>query len=308
MKNTKRILIIKFGGLGDIFLSLRAIYSIVSHHRKKVVLLTENPYDQIFIKSKWFEEIVVIKRSLFYFYDKIQIKKKLDVNSFEFVYDLQTSKRSSSYLSIFFKLGIKTSGIGHYASFNHANTLRDNMHTIDRQKEQLEISSIKFLKKIDIAWLFESKRINFNSKIKYSLIVPGGSKKRTNKRIPYKVFNHIIHTLLEKKILPILIGSYDDIEICSSLEKIHPSIKNLCAKTNILDIAKLSKNSTVSIGNDTGPIHVIANGDMPTFVFFTKHSNPKLCAPVGKNVKIFNYKNNFEKFCNTIEKEINSFS
>ena len=53
---------------------------------------------------------------------------------------------------------------------------------------------------------------------------------------------------------------------------------------------------------------MLFKGNMPTFVFFTKYSDPKLCAPVGKNVKIFNYENNIEKFCNTIKKEINAFS
>lgn len=308
MKNTKRILIIKFGGLGDIFLSLRAIYSIISHHKRKVVLLTESPYHQIFRKSKWFEKIVVIKRSFFYFNDKIQIKKKLNIDSFDCVYDLQTSKRSSSYLSLFFKLGIKTSGIGKYASFNHTNIQRDKMHTLDRQKEQLEINSIKYLKKINIKWLVKSKKIDFNSGTRYSLIVPGGSKKRKNKRIPFEVFNQIIKILLGKKIIPILIGSSDDKEICSNLENMHPNVKNLCTKTDIFDIAKLSENSIMSLGNDTGPMHVIANGKMPTFVFFTKYSDPKLCAPIGKNVKIFNYENNVENFCNAIKKEINAFA
>ena len=46
--------------------------------------------------------IELIKRSSFYIFDKYQIKKKLSVNSFSNVYDLQTSKRSSSYLKIFY--------------------------------------------------------------------------------------------------------------------------------------------------------------------------------------------------------------
>ena len=80
------------------------------------------------------------------------------------------------------------------------------------------------------------------------------------------------------------------------MENIHPNVKNLCTNTDIFDIAKLSENSIISVGNDTGPMHVIANGNMPTFVFFTKYSDPKLCAPVGKNVKIFNYENNIPPF------------
>ena len=90
------------------------------------------------------------------------------------------------------------------------------------------------------------------------------------------------------------INLIDNIDL-SNLENIHPNVKNLCTKTDIFDIAKLSENSIISVGNDTGPMHVIANGNMPTFVFFTKYSDPKLCAPVGKNVKIFNYENNIEK-------------
>ena len=50
----KKILIIKFGGLGDIILSLNAIYSIIKKFKKKkILLLTEKPYELFFQKSKW---------------------------------------------------------------------------------------------------------------------------------------------------------------------------------------------------------------------------------------------------------------
>ena len=76
MKENK-ILIIKFGGLGDVVLSLDAMYSIKNNYKKsKLTLLTEKPYDDILEKSGWFDEIVLIKRSLFYFLDIFQIKKK----------------------------------------------------------------------------------------------------------------------------------------------------------------------------------------------------------------------------------------
>ena len=93
MKEDK-ILIIKFGGLGDVVLSLDAMYSIKNNFKKsKLTLLTEKPYDDILRKSGWFDKIVLIKRSLFYFLDIFQIKKKIDVTSLSKVFDLQTSKR-----------------------------------------------------------------------------------------------------------------------------------------------------------------------------------------------------------------------
>ena len=58
----EKILIIKFGGLGDIILSLDALFSIYSHHKnKKIVLLTEKPFKIIFSRLSFLSEIVTIK-------------------------------------------------------------------------------------------------------------------------------------------------------------------------------------------------------------------------------------------------------
>ena len=98
----EKILIIKFGGLGDIILSLDAIFSIFSHHRNnKIILLTEKPFVSILAKTGFFEEVLSINRSLFYFIDIKEIRKKTLSYNFSHVYDLQTSRRSSYYLKYF---------------------------------------------------------------------------------------------------------------------------------------------------------------------------------------------------------------
>ena len=78
--------------------------------------------------------------------------------SLDKVFDLQTSKRSSSYLRIFYKKGICTSGIGKYAKIRHDNPERDKMHTLDRQAEQLKLSKVSFKKSIDLNWLYPKKQ------------------------------------------------------------------------------------------------------------------------------------------------------
>ena len=72
-----KILIIKFGGVGDVMLSLDAMYSIFKKYNNGITLLTEKPFDSFLKQSRWFEEIVTIKRSLIYSYDLFQIKKKI---------------------------------------------------------------------------------------------------------------------------------------------------------------------------------------------------------------------------------------
>ena len=185
----KEILVIKFGGLGDVILSLSAMYSIFRKFNRKITLLTEEPFNSLLKKSNWFNEIQTIKRSMFYTYDIFQIKRKLKYEDFSEIFDLQTSRRSSYYLKLFKKSGGQTNGIGKYSTISHSNIKRDFMHTIERQKDQLSLSNIKFIKNPDLKWLYNQKS-KFKEK-KIALIVPGGSKSRLNKRIPLKIFFEI---------------------------------------------------------------------------------------------------------------------
>ena len=291
----KKILVIKFGGLGDIILSLNAIYSIFNHHNKcKMILLTEEPYDKLLGNSNLFKKIFTIRRSLFYFLDLLKIKNEIDPSEFDFVYDLQTSKRSSSYLKIFSKTNAITNGIGKYAKIPHLNKDRDKMHTLVRQKSQIKMSKVDYVSEFDMKWLFKSKfKI---PKTKYVIIVPGGSKKRLNKRIPAEIFLKITDFFLKSGFQILLIGSEDDAKVCNFIESFYPDVINCCNKTDFFDIGKLSLKSSLSIGNDTGPMHLISKGGKKTIVLFTKFSNPQLCKPVGKNVSTFIYSNDDDKF------------
>ena len=287
----KQILVIKFGGLGDVVLSFNAMYSIYKHFGKNISLLTEEPFDILLNKSKWFKEIFTIKRSKFYFYDIYKIKKKIDPACFSNVFDLQTSKRSSYYLKIFKDIDCNTSGIGKYSKTKHLNSNRDSMHTIERQKDQLSFSKVKFINRPNLSW-FYNKSNRFNILGEYALIVPGGSGKRLNKRIPIETFFEIVSLLINQNIKPILIGAKDDYHVCKKIEENFPEVQNLCLQTSYFDIASLATNSLFSVGNDTGPIHIISRANKKTMVFFTKNSNPDLCCPIGKFTEILTFDNN----------------
>ena len=286
----KKILIVKFGGLGDVILSLDAMYSIYKHFGNNISLLTEKPFDKLLKKSKWFKEILTIKRSKFYFYDVYKIKKKIDPFFFSNVFDLQTSNRSSYYLKIFKNFDCDTNGIGKYSKTQHLNANRNNLHTVERQKDQLSFSKVKYFRKPNLSWFYK-KSNKFNIFGKYALVVPGGSGKRLNKRIPIELFFEVVSLLIRKNIKPILIGAKDDFHVCKKIEENFPKVKNLCLQTSLFDIASLAINSLFSIGNDTGPIHIISRANKKTIVLFTKNSNPNLCGPVGKLTETLTFDN-----------------
>ena len=300
----KRILIIKFGGLGDFILSLYAMSYIKDHHAKdEISILTENLYFELAQKSRLFERIYTIKRNFFYFFDRLEIKKKININSFHIIYDLQTSKRSSSYYSLFNKKNVKWSGIVKNNQYFHSNINRDNIHTLERQKDQLKQANIKSFKKPNFDWLFDNK-LYLKMKKPFALVVPGGSAKRKYKRIPKDFFVKIVNYLNKKLITPILIGSDDEIDLCKFISSKSDNVINKCCKLNILEIAYLSKNAFIVIGNDTGTMHLSALSGSKTIVIFTKFSNPELCSPIGKKVEILFYRKNENELFRKLSKAI----
>ena len=223
-----------------------------------------------------------------------------------FVYDLQTSRRTSFYLKYFYRKKIITNGIGKYAKIEHDNKNRNNMHTLERQKDQIGLSNIKYESILDLPWLFKSEFLV--PKNKFALIVPGGSKKRVNKRIPIEIYKNIVIFLLKNNYDVLIVGGAEDQKICKRIKLNFPSVKDLCNKTSLFDLGKLSKYSSISIGNDTGPIHLISKGGNNTFVFFTKFSKPELCSPIGEKVSIFKFQNNNKKFIELTKMNIKSIN
>ena len=149
---------------------------------------------------------------------------------------------------------------------------------------------MKFLNRPNLSW-FYNKSNRFNISGKYALVVPGGSGKRLNKRIPIELFFEIVSLLINKNVKPILIGAKDDYHACRKIEERFPEVQNLCLQTSYFDIASLALNSIFSIGNDTGPMHIISRANKRTLVLFTQNSNPNLCGPIGKLTEILTFDN-----------------
>ena len=120
-------------------------------------------------------------------------------------------------------------GLEKYANYDHnINKNRNNMHTVERQKDQLSLSNIKFKTVNDLRWLFQSKIVI--PKEKYVLIIPGGSGKRKNKRVPIKVYKMAIDFLLKRQFKILIIGSKDEEIICQKIKLDFPEVMNLCKK------------------------------------------------------------------------------
>lgn len=283
-----RILVIKLGALGDIVQALGPMQAIRDHHRNAdITVLTTAPYAAFLEATGLFNAVWVDDRPKWYAVGKwMRLSKKLQDGLFDRVYDLQTSDRSSGYLRLF-RWGAKPewSGIAKGCSHPDSNPDRDNLHTIERQKGQLADAGITNVPPPDLSWA-EGDLAHLDLPEKMVLLVPGGAPHRPGKRWPAHHYAVLANTLINKGLMPVLLGTRAEADTVDEIMEGAPKAINLVGETSILDLASLARLAEAAVGNDSGPMHLIAAANTPSVVVYSHDSDPALCAQRGNAVKI----------------------
>ncbi|MDC0074018.1 glycosyltransferase family 9 protein [Alphaproteobacteria bacterium] len=287
IKNYSKILIIKHGALGDFILCSGPFKSIRKYHSSAhICLLTTLPYKTIAESCPWFDEVIIDnKPKVFDFSGWLDLRKFIRNNNWDRIYDFQHNDRSKICFSFLSKPKPEWSGIAKGCSHPHINPNRNNLHTIERQKEQLSIAGVKELYDTDVSWLTDNTDEIELPNI-FALIVPGGSPHRKNKRWPSKHYAELCKILYSNNIVPILIGNHAEKSELEYIKSIENNSINLCGKTSFGQVAEIARKASFAIGNDTGPMHIISSVGCKSIVLFSNESNPKQTAPRGEYVEI----------------------
>lgn len=278
------ILIIKLGALGDFVQALGPCAAIRRHHaRDRITLLTTPPFADLARASGYFDAVETCGRpGPFDAATWVRLLRVLNAG-FARVYDLQTSDRSSLYRHLMgfpFSRRPEWSGIAAWSSHPHDNPERDSLHTIERQREQLAAAGVGDVPLPDVSWV-AADGARFNVKPPYLLLVPGGSAHRPEKRWPAERFAALARRLIAAGITPVLLGARDEAALLDSIAAAAPGARSLAGQTSLMEIAALGRGARAAVGNDTGPMHLIAATGIPVVVLFSRASNPALCAPRG---------------------------
>lgn len=291
---SSRVLIIKHGALGDMILATGPMKAIRAHHpQAHIVLLTTRPFAAMMAKAPFIDEVWIDDKPRAWQFGKLaDLIKVLNSPRFDWVYDLQTSGRSTRYFKLFIKPKPQCSSLAKDASHRHHTPERTSLHTIERQKQQLSIAGIDAVPPPDMSWLAEEATIDdvMIDDQKLVLLVPGGSAHRPEKRWPAERYAELANRLIASGHRVALLGAGAEAEILSIIESSvtdRQNLINLCNRTSFAQIAALAGRAAYAVGNDTGPMHIIAACGCPCSVIFnTSASNPDLCAPRGKHVTI----------------------
>ena len=159
------------------------------------------------------------------------------------------------------------------------------MHTIERQAEQLRMAGIENVRLADVSWA-TADSARFGLADWFALLVPGGAIHRSGKRWPQSCYGELAEAFLARKIQPVLLGVEDEAWLLQGIAASNAGAVNLAGRTDLMDIAELSRRAVAAVGNDTGPMHLIAATGCPCIVLYSHESNPALCAQRGAAVSI----------------------
>jgi ADP-heptose:LPS heptosyltransferase len=276
--NYERILVIRLGALGDFVLSLGPMAAIRRFHRNaRITLLTTKPFAALAEACPYCDEVWIDERAPWWQPRRhSRLKRRLRRAGFQRVYDLQTSRRTARY----WRAMGRPEWSGHVpgASHAHVGRERDTMHTVDRQRKQLRIAGIEQVPAASLGWV-KADVGRFALRGPYVLFVPGGSPHRPQKRWPAEKYTALARIFVRLGVAPVLIGAEAEAPVLAEVARHVPEGINLCGKTSFEEIAVLARGAIGAVGNDTGPMHLVAAAGCPSLVVFSAESDPDLCAP-----------------------------
>lgn len=287
-RGEQRILVIKHGALGDFVLATGPFAAIRRHHAgAHITLLTTAPYAELAGQSGYFDEVWSDrKRGVLRAGAWLTLRRRLRNGRFTRVYDLQTSRRSSAYFRLFTgRARPEWSGIAPGCSHPHANPARDSLHTIERQAEQLAVAGVADVPPPDLTWL-DGDIAPFGLDGRFALLVPGAAPHRPEKRWPASSFAALAARLSADGIRPVLLGAAAERDVLADIAGTCSAALNLYGRTGFGEIAALARRAAGAVGNDTGPMHLIAAAGCPVLVLYSSASDPALTAPRGETVAI----------------------
>ncbi|WP_293899911.1 glycosyltransferase family 9 protein [Phenylobacterium sp.] len=291
----ERILVIKLSALGDFVLALAAMKKIrAAHPKAHITLLTTPPFEALAKICPYFNAVDTGGRPES-FSEWIALRQRIKAAGYARVYDLQTSAHSNRIFQALRPGPPPWSGVALGCSMPHRNPLRNSMHTLERQADQLMYAGIwddapteaGSAPPPDLSWVLKSTPAQrpvpgSNRPRPYVMLVPGGAEHRPEKRWPVERYSELARILYSRGFDVVIIGGPKESELAHAIQRAVPRARDLTGRTDFASIAMLGAKATLAIGNDTGPLHLAAAGGAPAIVLFSRASDPKLSAPRGR--------------------------
>src|SRR3954449_1907016 len=151
----RHILVIRYGGFGDMILSMGAFRSIRAHHAADhVTMLTTRRFADLLRESGYFDEVLIDDRlKPWQLAGWLRQVLLLRGHRFDRVYDLQRNERTAVlYRVITAGRPVEWSGVVRGCSHYVRDDPDDRRHITERLAEQLAVAGISEMLSADLGW------------------------------------------------------------------------------------------------------------------------------------------------------------
>ncbi len=263
--------------LGDVFIALPHINSILSHHKDdEVWILTSPPFEHFFINNPSLNVRVLDRDKRIHKNSTFNSIKWVRKQRFDVIYDLQgnrTSRLLVRFSNAHKRVGTKPKSVySHYPPALYTKNTQQNM--FDHLYETLESAGVPKTTikdtlhplKNDIEFVHQWKKKNGIDKRPFAIFHAGGSSDWPSKRWPAENYIQLAKQIEKTGIKCILVGSQEDIEINAYIsEEIGIDATN---NFSVLQLHLFGKKAAYAITSDSGPMHILASTGIPVFGFF----------------------------------------
>lgn len=284
-----RILVIKFSALGDMILAFPAFARIRSAHRDaRITLLTTPPFADLARASPYFDAVETDGRPRG-LSGWLAMVSRLRKARYTCVYDLQTNDRTNLIFQALRPYPPVWSGVAAGCALPQRNPNRLAMHSLERHADQLGDAGIwpdapttpLSAPPPDVSWMPGAACAEPAAPPR-ALLVPGAAAHRPDKRWPAECYGELAARLIARGYAVDIIGSSQERPLAATILAGAPAARDLTGATDLFQIAALGANAALAIGNDTGPMHLIAAAGARCVSLFSAASDPALSAPRGR--------------------------
>lgn len=276
------ILVIKLGALGDFIQALGPMAAIRKHHpQDRITLLTTAPFESLARASGYFDAIEIDTRPRWHdLRGWLSLRSLLNGGNFRRVYDLQNNDRTAFYLKLF---SPRPEWVGAAAGASHRNASRERTagKAFEGHVQTLALAGIGSVVPDTLDWMRPAHDFTHLPK-PYVLLVVGAAPQHPEKRWPH--YASLSERLLQNGYTPILIGGPAEKEIAKKIAEDVKGAIDLAGQTALFDLPTLAAGAAGAVGNDTGPMHLIAPTGCKSIVLFSGKTNPEKHGPLGRNV------------------------
>lgn len=298
-KDVKKILIMRWGSMGDVAICSAVINDICKHFSNvEIHLNVEPPWDKLFQGDNRFAKVHNMKvRKAPRLSSTRAWLSMLRRENFDLIIDLQRNDRSMILLNLARLLGIAPKyRIGTKSGFAYnlpAPPYGEKAHALNIMRAAaiglgVECQTDQPILNIseDYQQSAETLLQEYGLQTKsFAILVPGSSLSGAKKRWGVKNYTAMAELFFEQGVESCaILGGPDEIELCSQLaDSIGEKAVNLCGKTQLLEIPVIAERAQYMVSNDTGTAHLAAAADI-AMVVICGPTDASRVHPIGKRV------------------------